>query len=286
MHCSNAAGVEPKGRKREIQSFGMEAAFCFSARLYKDCMRLIIRASLFTLLGIHAVSAQNVCSGVRIDYEASIASAAIAMAPWSEVQRNFPQAKGITEQTVFVTRDRLVEIQRGVGLKVSVSNDVRTPAPGVHFRNEHGKDVTFVGYTQAPLHILKIETADEKIVYNSLLGEARRSSRSARDRDTAAALIGLSAAEPTIGEREYAGMRCSVKRIPKHEGAEACVTQIEGRNVALYLKYDVPEFGGMQGYRATRITSDTCMKTSELSIPSDVPVKDARRKSTARAGDE
>jgi len=224
--------------------------------------------------------AQDDCGGVRIDYEASIPSINVAMAPWSEIPRNFPAARGITSRTVYATPDRLIEVQRGIGIKSTVSKNMFAPAPGVHFRDQSGREILWVGYEQAPLHFIAIRTASERIRYSSLTGETRRSSVDEPDGDTVAAMLALEDTAEPIGEREYAGAKCMAKRIPMQgPKTETCVRKYHGWPVALYLQFDMPDNGGLQWYRATRITEQACIRNGEFAIPADAKVIDRRKKS-------
>lgn len=223
--------------------------------------------------------AQEDCGGVRIDYEASIPSINVAMAPWSEIPRNFPAARGITSRTVYVTADRLIEVQRGAGVRSTVSKNMFAPAPGVHFRDASGREILWIGYEQVPLHFIAIESATERIRYSSLTGEARRSPRSEPDDDAIAAMLALEGAAELIGERDYAGAKCMAKRIPMQgPKTETCVRNYHGWPVALYLQFDMPENGGLQWYRAIRITERACIASSEFAIPADARIIGRRKK--------
>lgn len=226
-----------------------------------------------------AALAQEECGSVRIDYEASIPSINVAMAPWPEVPRNFPEARGITSRTVYATPTRLIEIQRGTGIRSTISKNMLAPAPGVHFRDKSGKEIQWIGYEQVPLHFISIKSATERLSYSSLSGEARRVAIGEPDRDTAAALVALESTAEPIGEREYAGVECMAKRIPM-QGArtETCVRTYHGWPVALYLQFEMPEAGGLQWFRATRINEQACVRDSEVAIPADAKLVDRRRK--------
>lgn len=218
--------------------------------------------------------------GVRINYEAYIPSVTVPMAPFSEVERNFPDARGVTQRTVFVTPDRVVDVQRGTGIKATVTRNIQSPAPGVHFRGQDGKEITFVGYEQVPVHFIKIQTRTEKISYSSLTGEARRRQAAERDSDTLEAMVALEAQGQSIGEREYGGVRCTQKRIPMQgPRTEACVHNFHGWPVALYLQFDLPTAGGLQWYRATNVTPISCISPSEVSLPQGVAIVDKRQRS-------
>ncbi|HMN43438.1 MAG TPA: hypothetical protein PKE27_02640 [Povalibacter sp.] len=229
--------------------------------------------------------AQGDCDGIRIDYEASIPSINTAMAPWSEIPRNFPQARGITSRTIHVTAGRLIEIQRGTAIKATISKDMLTPAPGIHFRDREGREILWVGYEQVPLHLLTIRSADERIRYSSLTGKARRTAIDEPDDDTADALLSLESSAEMIGEREYAGARCMAKRIPMLGArTETCVRQYHGWPVALYLQFDMPENGGLQWFRATKIVQGACMPEHEAAVPADAQFVDRLAKKKRRSG--
>jgi hypothetical protein len=226
-----------------------------------------------------AALAQEECDSVRIDYEASIPSINVAMAPWSEVPRNFPEARGITSRTVYATPTRLIEIQHGTGIKSTISKNMLAPAPGVHFRDESGKKIQWIGYEQVPLHFISIKSATERLSYSSLSGEAQRVAISEPDRDMAAALVVLESTAEPIGKREYAGVECVAKRIPMQgPRTETCVRSYHGWPVALYLQFDMPEAGGLQWFRATRVNERACVSGSEIAIPADAKLVDKRRK--------
>jgi hypothetical protein len=228
---------------------------------------------------VTAALAQEECGSVRIDYEASIPSINVAMAPWSEILRNFPEARGITSRTVYATPTRLIEIQRGTGIKSTISKNMFAPAPGVHFRDESGKEIQWIGYEQVLLHFVSIKSATERLSYSSLSGEARRVAIDEPDRDTAAALVALESTAESIGKREYAGVECVAKRIPM-QGArtETCVRNYHGWPVALYLQFDMPEAGGLQWFRATRINEQACVRGSDVAIPANAKPVDRRKK--------
>ena len=243
------------------------------------------------LLGSGAVWAQacgtGSAAGVRIDYEASIPSVTVPMAPFAEVARNFPEARGITERTVYATPTQLVDVQRGIGIKATISKNMQVPAPGVHFRDQSGQSITFVGYEQVPLHFIKIQTRTERISYSSLSGEARRSDTRDRDPDTLAALVALDESSALIGEREYAGVRCKAKRVPLHgPRTETCVHRFHRWPVALYLQFDLPEAGGLQWYRAIRVNQNACIAGRDLSLPQDVRIVEGARRRAQSSREE
>ncbi|HEY6643432.1 hypothetical protein [Povalibacter sp.] len=234
------------------------------------------------LAGVVTVGeAQEACDGVRIDYEASVPSINAPMGPWSEVLRNFPEARGITSRIVYATPQRLIDIQRGVGIKATVSKDMLAPAPGVHFRDASGRPILWVGYRQVPLHFMTIKSATERISYSSVTGEARRIAVDAPDRDMTAMLLAMEGTAETIGDREYAGVRCVAKRIPMQgPRTETCVRSYHGWPIALYLQIDMPEAGGLQWFRANRIDEHACMRGSEVAIPADAKMIDKRGRAT------
>ena len=235
-------------------------------------------AGLGLVVATSAVLAQDECNSVRVDYEASIPSINVAWAPWSEVPRNFPDARGITSRIVYASPGRLVDIQRGVGIKATVSKDMRVPAPGIHFRDPEGRDIQWVGYEQVPLHFITIKTASERIGYSSLSGEVRHSTVSEPDRDMMALLNSLEATAEPIGEREYAGVKCIAKRIPTQgPKTETCVRKYHGWPVALYLQYDLPEQGGLQWFRAVRIDERACVRGSDIAIPAGAKRVEGRK---------
>ena len=245
-------------------------------------MRRWTAGLILSLASMQAFSQED-CGGVRIDYEASIPSINVAMAPWSEIPRNFPAARGITSRTVYVTPDRLIEVQRGIGIKSTVSKNMFTPAPGVHFRDRSGREILWVGYEQVPLHFIAISSATERVRYSSLTGETRRSGIGEPGEDAIAALLAVEDTAEPIGERDYAGARCMAKRIPMQgPRTETCVRKYHGWPVALYLQFDMPENGGLQWYRATRITERACINGNEFTIPADARVIDQRGKGKQR----
>lgn len=99
----------------------------------------------------------------------------------------------------------------------------------------------------------------------------------APDRDMATALMALEGTAEAIGEREYAGVRCTAKRLPMQgPKTETCVSKVRGWPVALYMQFDAPENGGLQWYRATRIDERACIRASEIAIPAGVKIEDRR----------
>jgi hypothetical protein len=244
----------------------------------KDAHMSILRCGMVVLGLFSAGSWAQTCGpagevGVRIDYEAAIPSATIPMAPFGEVARNFPQARGITERTVYIGPDRMVDVRRGIGIKATVSKNIEIPAPGVHFRDQSGQPITFVGYQQVPLTFIKILTRTDRVSYNSLTGEARRSDIRDRDPDTLAALMTFEDGSPVLGEREYAGVRCTAKRVPAFgPRSETCVQRFHDWPVALYLQFDMPEAGGLQWYRAVRVERNACIASRDVSLPPGVRI--------------
>ncbi len=242
-------------------------------------MRRRIASLILSIVATQAL-AQEDCGGVRIDYEASIPSINVAMAPWSQIPRNFPAARGITSRTVYATPERLVETQRGVGIRSTVSKNMLVPAPGVHFRDASGREILWVGYEQVPLHFVAIKSATERTRYSSLTGEARRTPASEPDGDTMAAILALEGTAEVIGEREYAGVICVAKRIPMlGPKTETCVRSYHGWPIALYLQFDMPDAGGLQWFRATRINEHACVESREIAIPASAKIIDRRKKS-------
>lgn len=243
------------------------------------------RKIALALAAFHSAAAfgQAVCGGVRIDYEASDVSLTIPMAPFSEVQRNFPEAKGITSRTVFATSDRMVEVNRGVGIKTHVTTDFNVPAPGVHFRDKTGREILFAGYEQVPLHLITIDTAREHVSYNSVLGTARRRVRATPDEHLADALQEFEKMNVAVGEREYGGVKCLQKRVPAAGAqSETCVRNYFGWPIALYMQFHIPDIG-MQWYRATRVRENACMQASEWALPSGTRIIDATVQEPAEA---
>ena len=234
---------------------------------------------LMACVPTHSSCPAGMLPGTRIDYDVSIPAMVVAMAPWSEVERAFPDVRGVTRRTVLVAPDRMVEIQRGRTLKATVSKDIMVPAPGVHLRDQRGEEITFIGYEAVPLLTLRIQTRTERIRYSSTKAKARRTPVSAPDSDLLTALTALENTAEPAGERDYGGAHCMAKRVPMHGArSETCVRDFHGWPVALQLQFDAAERGGLQWYRATSIRESACMPEAELRVPDGVPIEEDRRR--------
>lgn len=194
-----------------------------------------------------------------------------AMAPRAEVQRVFPQADGVTRRTVYVTPEQIVTLEQGDALRVNV---VQPPAsaPGQHLGDGRGNVMEWVGYEPVSLTIKEIETPQHKLSYNSLTGKARRVQKRTPDRDVRAFLGYLESDTVDLGDRTYAGLRCRAKHIPMLGAqSEACVVDINGWPVALYLQMPGAE---LNWYRATRITRGVCASAADVALPVGVRVEE------------
>ncbi len=202
--------------------------------------------------------------GIRIDYEAANTAAVVVMAPWNEVTNTFPDVRGITERTVYVTADKVVDVKRGQTLRANISKNILQPAPGTHLRDKGGHVVTYIGYEQVPLETVRIQTHSEHISYSSQTGKTQRKPIAARESELLGALIEFDSDAPLLGERHYAGVRCTAKRLPAFgPTAEACVAEFLGWPIGLYVQHDGGE-RGVQWFRATYIQHDVCIAPSTL----------------------
>lgn len=231
-------------------------------------------ASALLALGVSSLCAhaRAACDGaqtpaVRIEYGAEMPMLVVAMAPRSEVRRVFPDVKGVTSRTVYVTPETYVEVERGQTLK----SEVAAPggrAPGIHLNDKKGNVIEWVGYEKVPLTLMRIETRTEAITYSSLQGRATYERRGVPPDEATSAFLGFLENDlPLIGKRTIAGTECTAKRMPMlGEKTEACVVKIDGWPVALELKL-TGAGDETSSYRATRIDRGVCIERADLELP-------------------
>lgn len=230
------------------------------------CSRALVCSSLALTsfaFGASAPCPTGQVRGVRIDYEASIPSLASIWGEWAEVQRAFPDARGITRGSTFVTREKVVEISEGVGLAITPSEQ------GTRLMID-GRPSTF-RFRRKPLRFTSINTRTEHTIFNdtSVMSRRKQPRGGALDLTSSGVMTGDEWRGESVGTRTYATLECEQRRVPGAGAqAEACVREIQGWPITLYMQvFDSQRTQQLQWKRAVNISQDACMSEDLMSPP-------------------
>jgi hypothetical protein len=238
----------------------------------------IIAAAVLLTAGANAANCPAGQAQVaRVSYEASMPTFAAFHADWPEVQRHYPQARGITRSTVLIGDDKVVEIDEGIGIAVSRSEGIALKMRGKPYP---------LGYkhVQRPIKHVTIRTREAVIWYDAI---EKRGTRTPPGDDSQAASPGGGGVVipagplderlfPAVGKQQYAGMECMARKVNGAlDQAQACIRDIKGWPITLYFQHmDSLLTKELQWKRAVKFEQQACVAAADLAVSRDVTIED------------